>query len=103
MAYFGNGHINLGGQHQLPQGQYNNLGASAGTATVWGTIVFSAVTAAFVAPTIFDTLVKTKILGFKNKLNTKEQIARSAALGAVIALPFAAAYGGIAYTIVREA
>ena len=102
MAYFGNGHINLGGQQQLPQGQYNNLGAAAGTATVWGTIVFSAVTVAFVAPTVIDTLVKTKLLGFNNKYNTKKQIGRSAAVGAALALPFAALYGGITYTVVRE-
>ena len=98
MAYFGNGI----GDTQL-QGNYSNLGASAGTATVWGTIVFSAVVASVAIPVVIDTLIKTKLLGFSNKLNTKQQITRSAALGAAIALPFAAAYGGITYTLVRKA
>ena len=101
MAYFGNGHENLGGPQQ--QGNYNNLGASAGTATVWGTIVFTSIVAMGAVPTIVDTLIKTKILGFDNKLSTKSQIGRSAAVGAAIALPIAALYGGITYTVVREA
>ena len=98
MAYFGNG---ISGAQ--PQGNYSNLGASAGTATVWGTIVFSSIVAMVAGPAIIDTLIKTKILGFENKLNTKQQVARSAAVGAAIALPIAALYGGITYTVVREA
>jgi len=98
MVYFGNG---ISGA-QL-QGNYSNLGASAGTATIWGTIVFTSIVAMVAVPTIMDTLIKTKVLGFDNKLSTKQQVARSAAVGAAIALPFAALYGGITYTVVREA
>ena len=98
MAYFGNG---ISGAQ--PQGNYSNLGASAGTSAIWGTIVFTSIVAMVAVPTIVDTLIKTKILGFDNKLSTKAQVGRSAAVGAAIALPIAALYGGITYTVVREA
>tara|TARA_B100000214_G_scaffold79953_3_gene54110 strand:- start:7682 stop:7966 length:285 start_codon:yes stop_codon:yes gene_type:complete len=86
-----NGHLN----------GYANLGAPPDTAAMWGGIVFAAVAVGVIAPTVIDTLVKSKVLGFNNKYSTKKQIARSAAVGAVIGVPMALLYGAGTYTAVR--
>ena len=83
-----NGHLN----------GYANLGAPPDTAAMWGGIVFAAVAVGVIAPTVIDTLVKSKVLGFNNKYSTKKQIARSAAEGAVIGVPMALLYGAGTYT-----
>ncbi len=86
-----NGHLN----------GYSNLGAPPDTAAMWGGVVFATVLAGAIAPTIIDTLVKSKVLGFTNKYSTKKQIGRSAAVGAVIGIPLALIYGAGTYTAVR--
>jgi len=86
-----NGHLN----------GYANLGAPPDTAAMWGGVVFATVLAGAIAPTIIDTLVKSKVLGFTNKYSTKKQIGRSAAVGAVIGVPLALIYGAGTYTAVR--
>ena len=79
----------------------SNLGAPASTAAIWSTLVVGGVAAMFIAPTIVDTLIKSKVLGFNNRLSTKDQVKRSALVGGLIALPAAAIYGGVTYTAVR--
>ena len=91
------------GMNSHLNGAYSNLGAPADTAALWGGIVFATVATMFIAPTVVDTLVKSKLLGFENKYSTKKQIGRSAAVGAAIGIPLALFYGAGTYTAVRAA
>ena len=81
----------------------NGLGSHTSTPALWGTIIAGAIVASVAVPIVIDTLAKTQLLGFENKYGWKKQAKRSAALGAVIAIPFAVLYGGITYTALDTA
>jgi hypothetical protein len=79
------------GMHQL-YGKQKGLGNVAPTTLGTGLILGIVVTSFYVVPVVVNQLVASKVLGFDNRLNTKQQVARSSAVGALYGLGALAAY-----------
>ena len=82
------------GMHQFygkQKGLGNVLPSTPGTGLILGVVV----TSFYVVPAIVNQLVASKVLGFDNRLNTKQQVARSSAVGALYGLGALVTYSAI--------
>ena len=75
-------------------GAPSQLGAVTKSSIGLGVILGTGVIVMYAVPTVISVLVQNKLLGFDNRLSTKDMSKRAALMGGLMGIPLALLVGG---------